>query len=59
MYIYDYICIYIYTWIFKRLEYVDPFGCSPIMVEVAYFFGDRHQKLKRPKTMEIGKTCMF
>ena len=36
-----------YTWIFKRLEYFDPFGCLPILVEVAYFF------------WEIGKNECF
>lgn len=40
------------AWIFERLKYVVPFGCLPIMIEVTYFYWDRHQKLKRPNTME-------
>ena len=30
-----YCLLTIYTWIFKRLIYFDPFGCLPIMVETA------------------------
>ena len=41
--------IYIYTWIFKRLIYFDPFGCLPIMVEIACFFFESSSKTETPK----------